>query len=103
VAVAVNEPEFAVIVALPTPTPVAKPPAVIVATAVEDELQLTVPVKFCLLPSLNVPVAVSCWLIPSAIEKFTGVTDKEANTGSVTVNGEEPLTVPAVAVIVAIP
>jgi hypothetical protein len=31
-----------------------------VATLVAEELQLTEVVKFCVLPSLNVPVAVNC-------------------------------------------
>jgi hypothetical protein len=39
-------------VALPAPAPVAKPLVAMVATAVGDELQVTVPVRFCVLPSL---------------------------------------------------
>lgn len=49
---AVIEPEVAVIVAVPTLTPVANPPAAIVATDVADELQVTLLVRFCVLPSL---------------------------------------------------
>jgi hypothetical protein len=49
-------PEAAVIVVVPAPVAVAKPwePEVllIVATAVADELQVAVLVKFCVLPSL---------------------------------------------------
>jgi hypothetical protein len=52
VAEAVMEPEVAVIVAVPTPTPVANPPFTMVATEVNDELQVTEPVRSCELPSL---------------------------------------------------
>ena len=48
----VIEPEVAVIVVLPIPVPVAKPPAAMVATAVESEFQVAVPVRFCVEPSL---------------------------------------------------
>ena len=48
---AMIEPAAAVIVAVPTAAPVAKPPALIVAVE-EDELQLTALVTSCTLPSL---------------------------------------------------
>jgi len=51
VAEAVIAPDAAVIVAAPTPSPVAKPAADMVA-APADELQLTRLVRFCVLPSL---------------------------------------------------
>jgi hypothetical protein len=47
-------------VVVPTPVPAAEPEVSIVATDVKDETQLTVPVRFCVLPSLKVPVAVNC-------------------------------------------
>lgn len=48
----VIEPELAVIVDAPAPTPVARPPAAMVATEVKDEVQVTVLVRFWVLPSL---------------------------------------------------
>lgn len=57
---AVTEPDVAVMVVVPTPVPAAEPEVSIVATDVKDETQLTVPVRFCVLPSLKVPVAVNC-------------------------------------------
>jgi hypothetical protein len=51
VAEAVIAPDVAVMVAVPTPSPVAEPVADMVA-ALEDELQLTRLVTFCMLPSL---------------------------------------------------
>lgn len=43
----------------PTPAPVASPLVLIVAAAVLDELQVAEPVRFCVDPSVNVPVAVN--------------------------------------------
>ena len=51
--------ETALIWLVPTPTAVAKPAAVIVATVVVTELQVAVPVKFCVELSEKVPVAVN--------------------------------------------
>ena len=45
---------------VPTPAPVARPAAVIVATDGVAEAQVTLPVRFCVVLSLNVPVAVNC-------------------------------------------
>jgi hypothetical protein len=57
-------PEVAVMVVLPPAMACARPcvgeALPIVAAAVFEELQLTDPVMFCLLPSLNVPVATNC-------------------------------------------
>ena len=53
-------PDVALIVEVPTPAPVASPDVLIVAVEVVPELHVTVPVKFCVEPSLNVPVAVNC-------------------------------------------
>jgi hypothetical protein len=103
VAQAVTEPEVAVIVAPPTPVPVANPVLAMVAKAVEDELHVTELVRVCVLPSLYVPVAANCWLVPSAIVALEGVSQSEVSTAGVTVNVAEPPIVPKVAVIVALP
>jgi hypothetical protein len=49
----------ALMVLVPAATPVARPAAVIVATDVFDELHVTEFVRFCVLPSLKLPVAVN--------------------------------------------
>ena len=49
----------ALIVPVPVPAPVAKPDALIAATAEFDEDHVTEFVRFCVVPSLNVPVAVN--------------------------------------------
>jgi hypothetical protein len=46
----------------------------IVATPVAEDDQVTGAVKFRVLPSLNVPVAVNDWVAPSGIVEFAGVT-----------------------------
>jgi hypothetical protein len=61
-------------VLLPVPTPVANPVVLIIATEVLEELQVTEFVRFCVLPSLYVPVAVNCCVPPFAIDGFAGVT-----------------------------
>ena len=53
-------PELAWMVVEPVPTEVANPAVLMVATVRVDELHAAVLVKFCVLPSLNVPVAVNC-------------------------------------------
>jgi hypothetical protein len=103
VAVAVIDPELAAMVALPTPVPVAIPVLATVAVLFEEELQLTPLVTFCVLPSLYVPVAVNCWLVPFAIDALDGAIDREVSTGAVTVIVAELPIVPDLAVIVAVP
>jgi hypothetical protein len=73
------EPEAAWTVVMPVAVPVARPPVLIVATAVFVELQVTVLVRFCLLLSLYVPVAVNCCVMPATIEGFAGVTASDTN------------------------
>ena len=97
------EPEVAVMVVPPVPTPVARPPLAIVATPVFVELHAAVLVRFCVLPSLYVPVATYCCVPPLMIEVFAGVTAIVANVAAVTVNPVDPLMDPDVAVIVLLP
>jgi len=82
---------------------VASPPLLTVATPVADEDHWAVLVRFCVLPLLYFPVAVNCWLLPAATEGAVGVTEIEVKTAAVTVNAAEPLIVPDVAVMVAVP
>ena len=65
---------IAVMFVVPTPTPVARPVALIVAAEMFDDAHVTELVRFCIVPSLNVPVAVNCCVRPLAIEGFDGVT-----------------------------
>ena len=79
------------------PTDVAKPVVLIVATVEEEEFHVAVLVRFWVVPSLKVPVAVNCWVFPMAIEGFAGVTAMDASVAGVTVSVVLPETEPEVA------
>jgi hypothetical protein len=100
-------PEVAVMLALPVPTLVANPCVgtvlLIVPVVVVSDDHVTIPLRFCVLPSVNVPVAVNCWLVPNAIEGSAGVTAIETNAAAVTVSCVVPLMDPLVAVMLAVP
>jgi len=100
-------PDVAVIVVVPAATGVANPsePAalLIVATPVVDELQVTVVVRFCVVPSENVPVAVNCLVVPLATLGLVGVTAMETSVAAVTVRVVDPDMSPDVAVTVVLP
>ena len=49
---------------------VAKPVVLIVVTVVLEEIHVTELVKFCVLPSVKVPVAVNWSVVPFAIDVF---------------------------------
>jgi len=65
-AVPLTDPEVAVMVTVPVPTPLARPLTSTVAVPVAEELQVT-DVSNCVLPSSKLPTAVNCWLVPAAI------------------------------------
>ena len=83
-------------VLVPVPAPLAKPLLLMVATDVLEEVQPTERVRTCVLPSLKVPVAVNCCVVPLAIDGFAGVTTIDDST-AVTVNVVEPMTGPKAA------
>jgi hypothetical protein len=95
--------DVAVIVEVPTPAPVARPVALIVAVVVVPELHVTVLVRFCVVPSLKVPVAVNCCVAPLAIDGLAGVTAIDCSVAAFTVSKVEPLIDDDVAVIVEVP
>jgi len=89
--------ETALIVLVPAATPVANPPAVIVATVVVTELHVAPLVKFCVELSEKVPVAVNCSVVPFTIEGFAGVTAIDTNVAAVTVKVVDPVMPPETA------
>jgi len=99
----VTLPEVAWMVALPVPAAVASPAVLLLATVVLSEVQVTELVRFCVLVSLNVPVAVNCCVVPLGIEGLTGVTAMDTSVATVTVSVVEPVTLPEVAWMVALP
>src|ERR1700676_3175103 len=78
--------EAAWIVVVPVPTAVAKPAALIVATVTAEELHVAVLVRFCVVPSLNVPVALNCCVPPFRTDGFAGVTAIDTRVAGVTVS-----------------
>ena len=90
--------KVAVIVVLPTPLPVTRPwlPAELPTAATEgaEEVQVTKAVRFWVVPSEKFPVAISCSLVPLAIEELGGVIVIEVRTADVTVRVVVPDTLP---------
>ena len=87
----------------PTPTLCASPALLIVAVETVSEDQMTVLVISCVLPSVNVPVAVNCRVVPDAMVWLAGVTAMETRAAADTVSDVEAVTVPEVAVMVVVP
>jgi hypothetical protein len=99
VTVTVVDPEtpalVAVMVAVPTLIVVTEPPMPALpttATVGDDECQAAVFVRSCAVASEKVPVAVSCTLLPWAMEGFAGATRIELRVADVTVTLVEPET-----------
>ena len=93
----------ALMVAVPTAALLASPLLLIVADDCVSELQVAVEVRFCVLPSVKLPVATNCCVVPSAIEGFPGVTAMETSAAELTVNAVEPCTDPEIALMLAEP
>ena len=89
--------------ALPCSTLVARPAALIVATASLEDVQVAEFVKSCALPSVKVPVAVNCWVCPLAINGLAGVTDRETRAAAPTVSDAEPVMLSDTALMLAVP
>jgi hypothetical protein len=94
---------LALIVLVPTFTAVAKPPEVMVAALVVADAQVTVLVRFCVLLSEKVPVAVNCRVSPLGTDGMAGVTAMDCSVAAVTVMTVEPVTPLRVALMVLVP
>ena len=81
---------------VPAATPVANPAALMVATAVVAEAQVTWLVMFCVELSENVPVAVNCSVVPDTMLGLAGVTAIEVRVaaGSTVMVPAMPVVVP---------
>jgi hypothetical protein len=64
-----------------------------------EESQVTVPVRSWVVPSLYVPVAVSCCVPPGIIDWFEGVTESDARIAGPTVRIAEAFIEPEVALM----
>ncbi len=74
-------PEVAVIVVAPGAPPAASPSLVTVATFVAEEFQVAEVVRFLVLPSLSVPIAVNCTLAATTMDEFAGATAIDLRVG----------------------
>lgn len=100
-------PDVALIFVEPIATAVASPlePAalLIAATVGLDEIQVTNAVRFCVVPSEYVPMAVYGTAPPTVTVELIGVTAIETSVAEVTARLAEPEMRPDVAVIVVVP
>jgi hypothetical protein len=99
----VKLPDVAEIVVVPTARVEARPLAAMVAVVVLDDAQVAVEVRFCVEPSVYVPVAVNCCPTPLATLGFAGATATETSTGGSTVSPVVPVTPPDIAEMVVVP
>lgn len=100
---ALSVPSCAVMVAFPPDSAVTKPPAVTLATLGADEVQVTMLVITCVLPSLYVPVATQFTEVVGASTALAGVTEMEVSVAELTFSGALPETPLKVAEILAVP
>jgi len=103
VVVLVTAPTVARMVLVPTAEAEARPPEEIVAAVVLLEVQAAEAVRFCVVLSEKVPVAVNCWVTPTGIEGLAGVIAMESSVAAVTVMVVLLLLPPKLAVIVELP
>jgi hypothetical protein len=99
-------PEVALIEVLPIAIPIANPCApftLIFANEEFAEVHCTTEVRFCVLPSVNVPVAANCTVVPNAIDGLAGETASDTSAGAVTVSVVLPLTPETAAEMLAEP
>jgi len=94
---ATNEPDVALTVVCPGAMLIANPEALILATAMDEELQVTVLVKSCV-----VPIAVNCRSDPGRRELFNGAMLTETR-GSWIIRVVEPVRGPRAAEIAEVP
>jgi hypothetical protein len=97
--------QLAVMVALPVPAPtvLTSPLLLTVASEVFDDVQVRSLLKFWVVLSEKVPVAVICWLVPAAMLGIGGVRAIEATVAGVTVTVKVDETVPQALGVVQVP
>jgi hypothetical protein len=98
-----TEPRSAFMVVLPVATLDASPWAVMVAAAGFEDVQTTDALISWVDESLKVPVAVNCFVVPTAMLEFAGVIAIDTSVAPVTVSDAVPVTDADVAAIVVVP
>jgi len=102
-AVPLTVPNVALMVVVPSPVGVAIPVASIIATSISDDVHVTCPIRFSVVPSLNVPVALNCSVAPKAIAGLEGVIVIKLRVASVTVTCATATSPENAAVMVVVP
>ena len=102
-AVLLTVPNVAVMVVVPLPLGVALPVASIIATSISDDVHVTCPIRFSVVPSLNVPVALNCSVAPKAIVGLEGVIVIKLRVAFVTVTCATATSLENAAVMVVVP
>jgi len=98
-----TDPEVAEIVVCPTEALVARPVAVMGATATFEDTHVETLVTSCTVPSVKVPLALNRCAAPSRIVGLEGATVMDTNAAGVTSSCVDPETEAEVAVIVVLP
>jgi hypothetical protein len=98
-----TEPCCAVMVAAPADCPVTWPAVFTLATLLADDVQVTALVIVCVLPSLNVPVALTPMVDAGARTALGGVTEIETSVTELTVSCVEAVTPSSAALMLATP
>jgi hypothetical protein len=101
--VPVMEPDAAWIIEEPAEMAVARPVEAMVATEGVADDQTTLLVRFWVLPSLNVPVAVNCCVAFLITAGLAGVTTRDFNVAATTVKDIEDVKPPDAAVMALLP
>jgi hypothetical protein len=74
-----------------------------IAVGAADELQATTEVTSCVLPSVNVPVAVNCCVVPRTTVGVCGFIASETSVTGFTTSVADPRTEPELTLIVVVP
>src|SRR5215467_3398256 len=90
-AVPLIAPDFAVIVTTPAACPTAKPAVLTVATFMSEEFQVSPELNVCLLPSLNVAVAMNCSDEPGVTSPELGLKVTLVNVAVLTFSCDDPV------------
>jgi hypothetical protein len=101
--VPLTDPDLALTVATPMDFPVAKPKRLIFKTPEGELVQVTKLVRSCVVPSVYVPLAANCAVVPSGIMEWFSITAMETSAAAETVNPLVPLTDPVLALTAATP
>ena len=94
---------LAPMVLVPAVFAVTRPPVAMVAVEVFEDDHVTEAVRFSVLLSVYVPVALNCWVAPLIMVGFPGVMAMDCRAGGVTVSNVDPAIELRLALMVLVP